>query len=229
MLALRAGLDARELALDRKVDRLIVAQLEMQERVVLDRAPVPAVERVAADEVDRARDVAPGAFRHHQQHLVGHRLADQRIEFARQIGPAPFARAGVHVEGEESVPDAFGQVAAGEPLHLDAVLERAGALAPDRLALARRERREEIVEGRVAGILPMELLVVALQEAVRAEQVPFGLGAKVTCTEEASRMPAELDQALRQASRTRRRVAPGATSRRGPVAGVNGTETWSLG
>ena len=146
VLALRAGLDPRELVLDREIDRLIVAQLEMQERVVLDRAPVAAVERVAADEVDRARDVAPGALRHHQQHLVAHGLADQRIELAREIRPAPFARAGLHVEREERVPDAFGQIGAGEPVHLDAVFQRARALAPDRLALARRERAEEIVE-----------------------------------------------------------------------------------
>ena len=48
VLALRAGLDPRELVLDRVFDRLIVAQLEMQERVMLDRAPVAAVQRVAS-------------------------------------------------------------------------------------------------------------------------------------------------------------------------------------
>ena len=46
VLALRAGLDALELVLDREVDGLIVAELEMQERVVLDRAPVAAEQRV---------------------------------------------------------------------------------------------------------------------------------------------------------------------------------------
>ena len=47
VLALRAGLDARELVGNRVVDGLVIAQLEMQERVVLDGAPVAAVDRVA--------------------------------------------------------------------------------------------------------------------------------------------------------------------------------------
>ena len=46
VLALGAGLDARELVGDRVIDGLIVAQLEMQKRMVLDGAPVAAVERI---------------------------------------------------------------------------------------------------------------------------------------------------------------------------------------
>src|SRR6478736_5606508 len=42
VLALRAGLDMREAALDGEIDRLVVADLEMQERMMLDRAPVAA-------------------------------------------------------------------------------------------------------------------------------------------------------------------------------------------
>src|ERR1043165_4453577 len=52
VLALRAGLDPAQAALDGKVDRLIVADLEMQERVVLDGAPVAAEQGVRADTVD---------------------------------------------------------------------------------------------------------------------------------------------------------------------------------
>ena len=58
VLALGAGLDARQAVRDRVVDRLIVADLEMQARMMLDRAPVAAVEAIAADEVERAGDVA---------------------------------------------------------------------------------------------------------------------------------------------------------------------------
>src|SRR5690606_29138372 len=50
VLALRAGFDARESAPDRVFDGLIVADLEMQEGAVLDRAPVAAVDRVRAEE-----------------------------------------------------------------------------------------------------------------------------------------------------------------------------------
>ena len=58
VLALRAGLDARQAVGDGPIDRLVVAELEMQERLLLDRAPVAAVERVGADEIERAGDVA---------------------------------------------------------------------------------------------------------------------------------------------------------------------------
>src|SRR6266403_994634 len=40
VLALRAGFDRLQSALDREIDRLIIAHLEMQERVMLDRTPV---------------------------------------------------------------------------------------------------------------------------------------------------------------------------------------------
>ena len=43
---LRAGLDAAELVRNRKVDGLVVADLEMQMRVLLDRAPIAPEERV---------------------------------------------------------------------------------------------------------------------------------------------------------------------------------------
>ena len=73
VLALGAGLDAAQSARKREVDRLIVADLEMQKRPVLDRAPVAAVERVVANEIDRAGDIPSGAARHHQEHAVGER------------------------------------------------------------------------------------------------------------------------------------------------------------
>src|SRR5690242_8925117 len=66
VLALRAGFDDLKLALDREIDGLVVANLEMQEVVVLDRTPVAAEQRVRADEIDRARDPAAIALGHHQ-------------------------------------------------------------------------------------------------------------------------------------------------------------------
>jgi inorganic pyrophosphatase len=72
-----------QLALDGEVDGLVVADLEMQEGVVLDAAPVAAVEGVGADEVDRAGDVAAAAAGHDQEDVVGHALADQREECRR--------------------------------------------------------------------------------------------------------------------------------------------------
>ena len=78
VLALGASFDPPQAVRDRVVDRLIVADLEMQKRVMLDRAPVAAIERIGADEINRARDRAPGAARHHEEHAVGHCRADDR-------------------------------------------------------------------------------------------------------------------------------------------------------
>src|SRR3984957_8292390 len=49
VLPLRARLDAAQSSRESEVDRLIVADLEMQKGPVLDRAPVAAVERVVAN------------------------------------------------------------------------------------------------------------------------------------------------------------------------------------
>ena len=86
---------------------------------MLDGAPVAAEQRVGADKVDGTRDPAAVALRHHQQHVLAHGLADLCEEAARQIGAAPFARAGLHVEGEEGIPRVFVDVAAGQPVDGD--------------------------------------------------------------------------------------------------------------
>ena len=112
----------------------------------------------------------------HQQITVSLFLPDDRIEFTREIRPAPFARSGLHVEIEERVPDAFGQVGAGQPVNGDAGCQRVGALATNGLALTRGQRGEEILERRIASVLPVELAVGAAQIAVLAEKLPFGFG-----------------------------------------------------
>src|SRR5665213_111347 len=48
VLALGAGFDARKFMHDGVVDGLIVAQLKMQERMMLNSAPIAAVNRVVA-------------------------------------------------------------------------------------------------------------------------------------------------------------------------------------
>src|SRR5688572_33331283 len=50
VLALGAGLHALEPVRNGVVDRLVVAELEVQERVVLERSPVAAIEGVGSDE-----------------------------------------------------------------------------------------------------------------------------------------------------------------------------------
>ena len=106
------------------------------------------------------------------------RLADQRVELAREVGPAPFARAGLHVEIEKRVPDLFGEIAAGQPVHGDAVRQRVVALAADGLALACGERGKKIVETGEAAIVPVKLLIGPLQITEFAEQTKFRLRAR---------------------------------------------------
>ena len=77
VLALGARLDAGEAMGDGIVDGLVIADFEMQHRVMLDRAPMAAIEGVGADEIDGARDPAAGALGHHQEDAVGHALADK--------------------------------------------------------------------------------------------------------------------------------------------------------
>ena len=52
MLALGAGLDPFQPARNRKINRLMVADLEMQEGVVFNRPPIAPVKGIRADEID---------------------------------------------------------------------------------------------------------------------------------------------------------------------------------
>ena len=113
VLTLGAGFDTREIIGDGVVNGLMIADLEMQETMVFDAAPVAAKKRVRAYEVDGAGNVAPVALCHNEQDIAWHAAADQRIEFARQIRPAPLATAGIDVELEELVPDLLCQVLTG--------------------------------------------------------------------------------------------------------------------
>src|SRR3972149_4496767 len=56
VLALGAGLDARQFVRDRVVDGLVIAKLEMQERVFFGGAPIAAVKRAAPQQIERAGD-----------------------------------------------------------------------------------------------------------------------------------------------------------------------------
>ena len=56
--ALRTGLDALQSAGDRELDRLVIAALEMKEFVIAVAAPIAAVDRILAEQVERAGDVS---------------------------------------------------------------------------------------------------------------------------------------------------------------------------
>src|SRR5690606_2465165 len=165
VLTLGPGLDNFEATLNGEVYRLMITDLEVQERVVLDTAPVAAIECVRTDEVDGACDVAAVAPGHDQQNILRHALADERKELPVEIGPPPFAAACIHVEGKEIVPDLFGNIAACQPVDGDSGGKRFAPLPFQRLALARSKRGEEIFIVFKAFVEEVELLVGAMQEA----------------------------------------------------------------
>src|SRR5262249_42978918 len=117
--------------------------------------------------------------------------------------------AGFHVEGEEVIPHIFGEIAAGEPLHVDAVLERVLAFPPDGLALTRRECAEEVVEAVVARVFPVKLLVRSLQEANFAQITVFVLGCECDVhaggAVNAAKLDKPTDQSLPGTARVRAR------------------------
>ncbi len=95
MLALRTGLDDLEAVGDGVVDRLIVADLEMEERHLAGRAPTRAVSRSFPMKLMASGNRLIAFGGKDQQHAIGHVFAEQREELAVEIGLAPFAGAGV--------------------------------------------------------------------------------------------------------------------------------------
>ena len=55
VIALRSRLDPLAAVTDGKVDRLVIAKLEMQAGMMLDRPPIAPVKRFASDEIQRSR------------------------------------------------------------------------------------------------------------------------------------------------------------------------------
>src|ERR1700729_2567686 len=72
----------------------------------------------------------------------------------------------MQVELEEGVPVLGSNRRASQRLNRDVAVQSVAPFAFDRLALARRQRREEVVEGRKAVAKEMKLLAIADQKAV---------------------------------------------------------------
>src|SRR5580704_8997918 len=173
MFSLSASLDAGECARNREFDRLIIADLEMQEGVLLDGPPIAPVERVPPEKINGARDIAAVALGHDEENMIAHRSAHMRKKSAVEIGRPPFARACIHIETKKYVPMGFGDAGTGQKLDRDATGERRLAFAADHLSLSRREIGQKGVEIRVTLVDEMKLLPGALQEPDGAERLPF--------------------------------------------------------
>src|SRR6476659_3607768 len=134
---------------DRPIDRLVIAKLEMEERHFLGTAPIAAIERLRSDEIERTGDRLAVAASEEQQDGLAEPLADDIEKFAREIGSAPLPRPGILVEGPHRVPFGRTDLRAAQDADLQSIERRRPFLA-QRLALAARQRAEEIIEGRKA-------------------------------------------------------------------------------
>ena len=164
VLPLGAGLDRPQPVRQGPFDRLIVAELEVEERHLLGAAPVAAVEGIAADDVQRPGDRPAVAQGEEQQQPLAHRPGDRLEEGARQIGPAPFARSGVLVERPHRVPFGRADLAPAQRDEIEPFARRRPFPA-DGLVLAAGQHCEEIVEAAVAAVEPMILDAVPNQPA----------------------------------------------------------------
>src|ERR671931_2422044 len=161
---------------DREFDGLVIADLEMQAGMGLDGAPVASIEAIPSDQVECARYIAPAALCEHEQAAVSHCLLQQREEWSVEIRPAPFTRTSVHVEGEERVPVGLRNVAASPPFDRYSGGQRLHPLLAHSLALPRDQLRQEIIERPIVPVLPVKLLVSALQEAEMRKARPLAFG-----------------------------------------------------
>ncbi len=90
------------------------------------------------------------------------------------------------------------------------------------LALARGEAAEEVVEAGVAFVVPMELLVVTLQESALAERAPFRLGEEGDVRRGQVAGGGDLDEGIRQSAADGLRQR----SRAGEQAGAGHRGEW---
>ena len=114
VFALRAGFDGAQVVGDGEVDGAVIAEFEVQEGEVSQAAPVAAVQRVGAAQVERAGDKFAVVFGEHEDDAVPEAFGEEGEERLREVGAAPFAIDGAFVEAVEGFPVGFVGLGAGE-------------------------------------------------------------------------------------------------------------------
>ncbi len=166
MLALSTGLNASQSMPDHPIDRPIIAELEMKEGTVLDRAPVAPVKCVGTDEIECPGHRSSFVKRKEHQRRIAHRLTDALEELRCQIRSSPLARAGMLIEAPHGRPMVGVDVRAAKLDDFQS-FDRCGSFLADRLALAAGEPAQEIVKAGIAAVEPMILKPVATQPSAR--------------------------------------------------------------
>ena len=173
MLAPRTGLEGVEAARDRVFDRVVVADVEVEKRALLDRAPVATEEPISAADVERARDRTTRVARDHDLDRFGHPRDHELEEFSIQVLLRPRVEAldRREIESLHRVEHFFRDRGAAVGRRHDAALEDEPPLALQLVAPLRVEGREKIVVRRVALIFPVKLDADARREAGGEERV----------------------------------------------------------
>src|SRR5690606_31676907 len=170
VLALRAGLEVLQPIFDAVLDPLVVARFEMQAVELRSRAPVAAVQRVVAAQEDRRRDrsiTICGEFHHDG---LRQELGNPYEEFGAQIVLVAARLERVLGEREYRAPQGGIQLISMQGAKADACFLDAAPLSQRLLALVRAKSGDEILEGAIAPVVPMELAVVPRKKTGLHEQ-----------------------------------------------------------
>src|SRR5262245_44344232 len=157
VLALRAAFEHLQAVRDRVFDRLVVAAFEMQQRHVLERAPVTSVEPVFVLDEERACDRPARALGDHQREVLRQRGADAQEEIQAEIGARAVLGVGAAVAAVEELPVPALDRLPLEPRKRNPRLAHPPALLADVLAPLVRHAQQEVVEVGVPGVAPVEL------------------------------------------------------------------------
>src|SRR5712691_11880817 len=76
VFALRASLEDPDASFYAEIQRLVIADLEMQQREVADRAPVTPVQHFRRENIEGARDGFSVELGEHHEEMFGKRLAE---------------------------------------------------------------------------------------------------------------------------------------------------------
>ncbi len=190
--ALGAGFDARRAARDRKIDGLVIAGLEMQERNIGPCSPscgrrASFRRRSSARRRSCARSVAPSTRR-----ICSPIAAPMRLKnLTRQIGRVPFRVSGRGVAGEELVPAAsVRSLPVSQSKVTPLVDDRRRAPCADSCAWPRRDRRGTRRSSRSRGSPSGTAGRCAAGSRGRRQAATSLSVMNVTCSEEAlSRRP----------------------------------------
>mmetsp|Transcript_46356 Transcript_46356/g.145412 ORF Transcript_46356/g.145412 Transcript_46356/m.145412 type:complete len:363 (+) Transcript_46356:3589-4677(+) len=180
VLPLRSCLHPLKPHADGGIDGLVVAKLKVQRVVLLATSPVPAIQAVSSNEVQRSRHQLSSLLllRHHEQDLVCHFPSQQGEELSVQVSLPPFLIYRIEVELIERIPMPLLNLFSRQSLHPHPRLRHLVPLLPDALSPRLLQPHQELVETLVPFVPPVVLYPRPQQEPLPAHQLPVFLGGK---------------------------------------------------